>query len=96
MTEPAGSIRIITPNMEDLPRLLEIERASFTHPWTEDLLAGELKPKGHNHALAAYEPRNETIVGYCFFWMFAETEGHILNLAVDPKWRRRGVADALV
>lgn len=39
---------------------------------------------------------DETIVGFCAFRQSVPDEGEVLNIAVDPEYRRRGVGKALL
>jgi ribosomal-protein-alanine N-acetyltransferase len=84
----------------DLPRVMEIERAAFAHPWSDDLLRRELS-HDWSTVLLATETRSrpggsaETILGFVIFWLVHD-ELHVLNVAVAPEERRRGVARALM
>jgi ribosomal-protein-alanine N-acetyltransferase len=77
---------------EDLPSVLEIERESFTTPWSETSFYNELKNPRSIVKAARKEGR---IVGYACVSRTLD-EGHILDLAVHPGFRRRGVAKMLV
>ncbi|MBR1658747.1 MAG: ribosomal protein S18-alanine N-acetyltransferase [Oscillospiraceae bacterium] len=76
----------------DLPRLLELERACFSVPWTEDMLRRQMAP-GQNVFLAA--ETEGTVAGYVGL-LYVLDEGYISNVAVAPAYRRRGVGDALL
>jgi ribosomal-protein-alanine N-acetyltransferase len=80
----------------DLPRILEIERAGFLHPWSETLLRNELA-QAWSHPLVALErgPDGERIVGYLVWWLVHD-EVHVLNVGTAPEARRRGVGRALM
>jgi [ribosomal protein S18]-alanine N-acetyltransferase len=80
---------------KDLDEVLAIERLSFPTPWSRNLFEQEfLLP--HAHLLAAAESSlPHQIRGYLCFWLVAD-ETHILNLAVHPEWRRRGVGALLL
>jgi ribosomal-protein-alanine N-acetyltransferase len=85
----------------DLPRVMEIERAAFAHPWSDDLLRRELA-HDWSTVLLATEARSrpggsdsEAILGFVIFWLVHD-ELHVLNVAVAPEERRRGVARALM
>jgi ribosomal-protein-alanine N-acetyltransferase len=82
---------------EDLPAVLAIEVASFALPWTEEMFATELArgPLSENLVARPLDAGSSSIVGYICVWAVAE-ELHINNLAVDPRWRRRGVAASLL
>jgi ribosomal-protein-alanine N-acetyltransferase len=72
----------------DLDRILEIEQASFTIPWTAGVLAPELAPDGrHQPWLALVDGE---AVGFALVWVIAD-ERHLVNFAVDPRHRRQGI-----
>lgn len=73
----------------DLPAITAAERAVFTDAWTEAGLAAAIGP----YTLVA-ESESE-LVGYLFARLAAD-EAEILNVAVYPEHRRRGVAAGLV
>jgi ribosomal-protein-alanine N-acetyltransferase len=77
---------------EDLNSVLEIERASFTTPWSEISFFNELKKPG---SIVRAARKGGRIVGYIFASRILD-EGHILDLAVHANFRRLGVATALV
>lgn len=77
---------------DDLPRLLELERACYTDPWSARGLAESLAPPA-GFGLVAEAARG--VIGYVI-GREAGGSGEILNLAVAPGSRRRGVARGLV
>lgn len=84
-------LRPATPN--DLPVLLEIERQSFSHQrWqAKDFLADEC-------FVAEIDGR---VVGFLVSRQICGERGEasereILNIAVAPPWRRKGIARALL
>jgi ribosomal-protein-alanine N-acetyltransferase len=81
---------------EDLERVVEIERAAFSHPWSRDLIAREMS-HDWSTILLAVEPAagGESILGLVVFWLVHD-EVHVLNVAVAPEARRRGTARALM
>jgi ribosomal-protein-alanine N-acetyltransferase len=82
---------------EDLPMVLAIEGASFGLPWTEEMFENELARGDLSENLVARpsDAGTPSLVGYICIWVIRE-ELHINNLAVDPRWRRRGVATSLL
>jgi ribosomal-protein-alanine N-acetyltransferase len=78
----------------ELDEILEVERASFTNPWTREMYIHELNNEGISYVYAAKDD-SDRIVGFCSFWRVFD-ELHINNLAVAPDNRRSGVATALL
>ena len=86
----------------DLDEVMVIERAAFKHPWSTELFRRELD-HDWSTVLLCLEPlsnahggrASERIVGFLIYWLVHD-EVHILNVAVDPKHRRRGVARLLL
>ncbi|MGA2954677.1 MAG: ribosomal protein S18-alanine N-acetyltransferase [Thermodesulfobacteriota bacterium] len=79
---------------QDLDEILEIERLSFPSPWSRILFERELATP-FARSLVAQEAQREKILGYLCFWL-VEQEAHILNLAVHPQHRNRGIGTLLL
>ncbi len=76
----------------DLPELMAIERRAFPTPWSMAMFVLELsKPAGV--CLAAL--RDRRMLGYLICSRY-DTVWHIMNVAVDPEERRRGIATAML
>ena len=76
----------------DLPRILEIERLAFPQPWSLESFKRELMLP-FSRILVATEGQAETRAlpaGFLCRWLVAD-ECHVLNIAVLPEYRRRGV-----
>ena len=82
-------IRLITK--EDLAHIAEIERLSFSEPWSEASL--ELLLKDGNFGVAAV--CGGRVVAYVGV-ISAPPEGEIANVATHPDYRRKGFADAVI
>jgi len=84
--------RIRRLTYSDLPSVLAIERRSFTTPWSLAMFVLELsKPSGI--CLAA---SHETgLAGYLVCSRYADV-WHLMNIAVSPEDRRRGIATAMM
>lgn len=78
---------------EDLERVLEIDRLSFSVPWTARSYRFELESNPAARLLVAEE--DGELVGYIGLWRLVD-QGHISTLAVHPQQRRRGIASILV
>jgi ribosomal-protein-alanine N-acetyltransferase len=76
----------------DLPAVLSIERRSFPTPWSLAMFVLELsKPSGV--CLAASE--GDELLGYLVCSRY-DRVWHLMNVAVAPERRRRGVARRLI
>jgi ribosomal-protein-alanine N-acetyltransferase len=77
----------------DLDAVLEIERASYPTPWSRAMFAAELAKPG-SLALGAYLESGE-LVGYAVVSRYVDA-WHVMNVAVAPAYRRRGIARVLL
>jgi len=77
---------------EDLPEVERIERQAMPAPWSEEQLRAEIGVAG---GLALVATEDEALCGYAFF-RTCLPECELLHLVVAPKWRRRGMAAALL
>jgi ribosomal-protein-alanine N-acetyltransferase len=80
-------------DLSDLDAVDRIERASYPAPWSRSMFASELA-KPSSLSLAAVSEHGD-VVGYLVVSRYVDA-WHVMNLAVDPAWRRRGVASALL
>jgi N6-L-threonylcarbamoyladenine synthase len=87
------SARIRHMEATDLRQVLAIERSSFARPWSEGLFADELTRPESREWIVVDSPWG--VVGFAGL-MQNETDGHILDLAVRPDARSRGIARALL
>lgn len=84
--------RIRPAILADAPALVAIERRSFGDPWSEASFR-EALTSSWTFVLVAQTVRG--IAGYLVGREAAGT-GEVLNLAVAPEFRRRGIGDALL
>jgi [ribosomal protein S18]-alanine N-acetyltransferase len=78
----------------DLPAVLAIERRSFQTPWSLAMFVLELsKPSGI--CLAAPAADGQGLAGYLVCSRYADV-WHLMNIAVVPESRRRGIATDLM
>lgn len=80
----------------DLPAVVAIERRSFPRPWSVAAFERELDLPWSTVEVAVEQTLGgERIVGYVAWWRVAD-EVHLMNVAVHPDARRRGVGRWLV
>jgi len=89
-SEAATEVRRLA--YSDLPAVISIERRSFPAPWSLAMFVLELsKPSGI--CLAATEA--DELLGYLVCSRY-DRVWHLMNVAVAPDRRRRGVASRLI
>lgn len=84
--------RIRPASLADVPSLAELERVCFSDPWTA---AGIRETIQYETARAFVAEDQDAIVGYVMARISGE-EGEILDLAVRPELRRRGIGRQLL
>ena len=87
------NIIISKMSLNDIDSIMEIEILSFNIPWTKESFLSEIT----TNKLAEYivARLDGEIVGYTGMWKILD-EGHITNIAVHPKARRKRVATMMV
>lgn len=76
----------------DIPAIMEIERSSFTTPWSEISFLSEIYKK---NGISRVALSGEKLIGYiCVNYVLHEA--HLLNLAVHQDFRRRSVGTILL
>jgi ribosomal-protein-alanine N-acetyltransferase len=71
----------------DMPEILEIENSSFEFPWSDDDFIRCLRQRNCIGMVAECDDR---VVGFMIYELH-KTRLHVLNLAVHPDFRRRGI-----
>ncbi len=91
--EPRMNLELRRLEQRDLDTVEVIEQASYPTPWSRSMFAAELR-KPSALALGAYLDTGE-LVGYAFVSRYVDA-WHVMNVAVAPEFRRRGIATALL
>ena len=76
----------------DLPQVVAIERRAFPTPWSLAMFVLELSKASGICLAAMFEGR---LVGYLVCSRY-DTVWHLMNVAVDDRLRRQGIATALL
>ena len=86
-------IKIKKMGMEHLDEVFEIEKNSFSSPWSKESLKKDLTENKHAVYLVALN--DNKVVGYAGMWHIVN-EGHITNVAVCENHRRMGIGGKIV
>ncbi len=78
--------------LADLNAIEQIERRSYPTPWSRSMFAGEVA-KPTSLCLGAFE--DDQLAGYLIISRYVDA-WHVMNIAVAPQFRRRGIATALL
>ena len=93
---PAARPRFRAMVTADLDRVAEINRQSYRHPWSAELIRREMDHAWSTVLLGVEElPAGEAVLGFVIYWLVHD-ELHVLNVAVAAEHRRRGAARALM
>ena len=85
-------MRIVTMNPGHVAQIAQIEKVCFSDPWSENSVASELE---NELALWLVAEESGQVCGYVGSQtVLGETD--MMNVAVHPDFRRRGIAEALV
>ncbi len=76
----------------DMPEVLEIEKSSFEFPWSEEDFIRCLRQRNCIGMVAEFDER---VVGFMIYELH-KNQLHVLNFAVRPDARRRGVGMQMV
>src|ERR1700674_3453027 len=90
MTAVAIVIRRLT--LAELPEIEAIEQRAYHTPWSRSMFASELA-KGTSINLGAFE--GDRLIGYIVNSRYVDA-WHVMNVAVDPDFQRRGIASRLL
>ena len=80
--------------IRDLNAIEQIERSSYPTPWSRSMFAGELA-KPSSICLGAVDAYTNELVGYLIISRYVDA-WHVMNVAVAPEYRRRGVATTML
>lgn len=76
---------------DDVPAVMDIERALYPFPWTEGNFRDSLNA-GYSCWVCTF---GEHVIGYAVM-MLAADEAHVLNIAIARDWQRQGLGAQLM
>ena len=79
-------------NATHVPQVAELEKICFADPWSEKSVASELDNKWALWFVALEEDK---VIGYIGSQTSID-ETDVMNVAVHPDFRRRGIAESLI
>ena len=83
---------IIRMNESHVKAVAELEKLCFSDPWSENSVASELN---NNLALWLVAEEEGRVAGYIGSQTCGD-ESDVMNVAVHPDFRRRGIGEALI
>jgi len=91
------NLSIIPLSEKDINSIVEIERISFTNPWSPDSFLSEINHKdSYNYGVAFIDRLHyRQIVAYISYRLI-DTEMHLMKIAVVPQYRGQGIATWLL
>jgi ribosomal-protein-alanine N-acetyltransferase len=90
MTAIGTEIRSL--GLSDLNAIDAIEQRAYRTPWSRSMFASELA-KSSSVCLGAFD--GERLIGYAITSRYVDA-WHVMNVAVDPDYRHRGIATRLL
>ena len=88
------SVIIRDAGPDDLDAILAVEESSYEQPWSRNLIEGSLENPRAFHFVACGGTENN-VHGFILNLLLAD-ELHVLNIAVGPSMRRRGIGSRLL
>ncbi len=79
-------------SLDDMPTVVELERATYPQPWPEEIFTDELGRLDRAYVVAE---RNGVLVGFGGL-MFVEQYAHVTTLAVKAEARKAGLGTRLM
>ncbi len=93
MIDDGGDVRVRAARTTDLAAVVALEGRCFGDPWTPAALLGELTADYLRLPLVV-EVAGQ-LRGYLMAWLVAD-QLHILNIATDPDFQRRGLGTVML
>ena len=92
VTDPETQLRLRSLEFGDLPRIMQIELASFSVPWQRITFVNLLR-RSDTELIGAEQ--GGVLIGYAICWIMLD-EAELGNVAVAPEERGRRIGETLV
>lgn len=89
----SSEVTIRKMTIEDVEQVFEIEKLSFTLPWTKDSFYYEMTTNENAYYVVA--ETKQGVVGYCGMWLVLD-EAHVTNIAILPDERGKKLGERLM
>lgn len=93
MSQQINEFNIVELDPDDLDQIMEIEKKSFINPWPREVFEMEFKLRRSYNRVCKDEKGK--LIAYCLSWLIHD-EIHVLKVAVDSGYRKRGIAARLI
>lgn len=87
------SVEIRRMQLKDVGEVVKIEREVFSMAWTPSMFLKEITAE--EESLPLVVSSGHEFLGYAIVWRLA-TRLHLANIAVDKRFRRRGIGSRLI
>ncbi len=87
-----NNVKILPVNESHLAKIVELEQAIFSLPWSIDSFRSEMESPDSHFTAAIL---NGEVVGFCVLHIFGD-EGEIFNIAVSKEYRGKKIGDILL
>ncbi|MCP2597545.1 ribosomal protein S18-alanine N-acetyltransferase [Candidatus Aminicenantes bacterium AC-335-B20] len=77
---------------EDVDEVVEIEKLSFSTPWSRFAFLSEIYNQPISSPFIIEDSRDNRIIGYVIYWVIGD-EAHINNIALHPEYRGKGIGE---
>jgi [ribosomal protein S18]-alanine N-acetyltransferase len=94
MSTVRAKVDLRTLGMGDLGAIERIERRAYPTPWSRSMFAGEIV-KPSSLCVGAFDADTGRLAGYMIISRYVDA-WHLMNIAVAPEHRRRGIARTLL
>ena len=86
--------RLALARPTDLDAIMEIERGSFSSPWSRQVFVEEFE-RSFSYLVVLRDEEDARVLAFINYWVVHD-EIHVLNIATHPDARRRGLARRLL